>query len=407
MSEVQDACQVIMIGGQGAYLLGNIAVKTAYEIMKLMNTLYLSKWKGVTTLNRFRAIKGDDYMFLNVSTEDPAILQRIEEEMGAHGILTARLPDLCGGDGRTQYVFSPSDVSKCKAFLLDHAHGKYKDIKVGEISPEDYASTRKDQKGEDTPEYQALQRSAKEALREQAQLTTQRPAGLLTMQKESVHAWTAAGARPEDRNVSFRTAMKPERERLAFQPLTPAVRHQVIRHDAQVNRDACTLFIYDRPFKRHSRWKMFEMPDGIHAVIVPNENTWEPTKDGFPCQAVLQKGQYYDVIELATGNSALLSAEQVAEQMKGYGIRRENEELKNLISNRNLPEAISPERERQEEDYRTDKVLRSSAVSDLEREDKTGQDRGKPADARKREYRTQEETQKKQTGRPLPRKPER
>ena len=40
-----------------------------------------------------------------------AILHAIEKEMKQHGILYARLPDLCGGDNRTQYVISPSDMT--------------------------------------------------------------------------------------------------------------------------------------------------------------------------------------------------------------------------------------------------------------------------------------------------------
>ncbi len=380
MSEVQDACQVIMVAGQGIYMIGGIAVEAAYEIMKLMNTIYLSKWEGVTNLNRFRAIKGDDYLFINVSTEDPAVLQQIEKEMEAHGILTARLPDLCGGDGRTQYAVSPSDASKYKAFLIDHANGKYRDIKVGEISPEDYAETRKNSKGEDTPEYRELNRSAKEKLEKQKQLGTKRPAGLLPLQKNSAHTWTFAGTRRAGRGFSSETAAETEEERTVFQPLTPSVKQQLARHDSQVNQDVFTLHIYEKPFKTHSRWKMFEMPDGIHAVIVPNDSVWEPAKGGIPCQAALQKGEYYDVIELETGKSTLLSADQVAEEMKGYGIRRENEQLKNLVNNRNLPAVITPRRDREENDDRVDGTLREAAGI-RERENKTWPESGKTEDS--------------------------
>ncbi len=376
MSEVQDACQVIMVAGQGIYMIGGITVEAAYEIMKLMNTIYLSKWEGVTTLNRFRAIKGDDFMFINVSTEDQSILQRIEEEMEAHGILTARLPDLCGGDGRTQYAVSPSDASKYKAFLIDHANGKYRDIKVGEISPEDYVETRRNSRGEDTPEYRELRRSASENLEKQKQLGMKRPAGLLPLQKNSAHTWTFTGTRRADRGFSSETAAETEEERKIFQPLTPSVKQQLARHDSQINQGVFTLHIYEKPFKIHTRWKMFEMPDGIHAVIVPNDSVWEPAKEGIPCQAALQKGEYYDVIELASGKSTLLSADEVAEEMRGYGIRRENEQLKNLVNNRNLPAVITPRRDREENDDRKDGILRPAAGM-RERDDKTGPEREK------------------------------
>ncbi|MCD8076426.1 MAG: hypothetical protein LUF27_15620 [Lachnospiraceae bacterium] len=183
MSEVQDACQIVLVTGKSAYWVGKITSEAAMMILKLMNTVYLAKWKGATTLNRFRNIKGDDFMFINASTEDRALLQHIEKEMEDHGILLARLPDLCGGDGRTQYVISPSDAAKFKAFLLDHNAGRFREVKVGPISAEDYARTGIDRHGNETPEMQELARSANETLQEQKQIGMRPIAGMLTMQE--------------------------------------------------------------------------------------------------------------------------------------------------------------------------------------------------------------------------------
>lgn len=160
MSEVGEAVQVLMITEQTAVLLGNMAIKTAMLIAKVMNTVYLSKWQGATTLNRFRNIKGDNFVFVNAATEDNAVLQQIEKELTDHGILFARLPDLCGGDGRTQYVISPSDMEKFKAFLLDHNNGAQRGIKVGLIGPEDYVQTAVREDGALTPEYSDLEHMA-------------------------------------------------------------------------------------------------------------------------------------------------------------------------------------------------------------------------------------------------------
>lgn len=160
MSEVGEAVQVLMITEQTAVLLGNMAIKTAMLIAKVMNTIYLSKWQGATTLNRFRNIKGDNFAFVNAATEDNAVLQQIEKELTDHGILFARLPDLCGGDGRTQYVISPSDLEKFKAFLLDHNSGAQRGIKVGLIGPEDYVQTAVREEGALTPEYSDLEHMA-------------------------------------------------------------------------------------------------------------------------------------------------------------------------------------------------------------------------------------------------------
>ena len=158
MSEVYEATQIVLAVGQVSYLIGRLSVGTAVQIAKVLNTVYLSKWRGKTTLNRFRNIKGDDFAFVNVHTEDRTVASAIEKEMEVHGILLARLPDLCGGDQNTQYVISPSDMGKFKAFLIDHNFGPHGKVRVGLISAADYAATAQRSDGRDTPEFQNLQR---------------------------------------------------------------------------------------------------------------------------------------------------------------------------------------------------------------------------------------------------------
>ena len=137
MSEVSDTIQLIVISGKVMFLAGNLSLKAAILTAKTLDTIYLAKWKGSVSYARLRKIKGDEVQFLNVSTEEKKILHAIEKEMKQHGILYARLPDLCGGDNRTQYVISPSDMVKC----LDHFSGKYGKIKAGPIRPADYIQT--------------------------------------------------------------------------------------------------------------------------------------------------------------------------------------------------------------------------------------------------------------------------
>lgn len=141
MSEVSDTIQLIVISGKVMFLAGNLSLKAAILTAKTLDTIYLAKWKGSVSYARLRKIKGDEVQFLNVSTEEKKILHAIEKEMKQHGILYARLPELCGGDNRTQYVISPSDMVKCRAFLLDHFSGKYGKIKAGPIRPADYIQT--------------------------------------------------------------------------------------------------------------------------------------------------------------------------------------------------------------------------------------------------------------------------
>lgn len=158
MSEVGEASQIVIATGRGLYLLGNISLKAALQVAKLINTIWLSKWKGRTFLGRLRSIKGEDMMYLNAGSEDKYELKAIEKEMKAHGILFARMPDLCGGDGRTQYAVSVSETPKVRALLIDHAMGPNKEIYLGMLSEKDYLSTAFTRDGEPTPEFQNLMR---------------------------------------------------------------------------------------------------------------------------------------------------------------------------------------------------------------------------------------------------------
>lgn len=158
MSEVGEASQIVIATGRGLYLLGNISLKAALQVAKLINTIWLSKWKGRTFLGRLRSIKGEDMMYLNAGSEDKHELKAIEKEMKAHGILFARMPDLCGGDGRTQYAVSVSEAPKVRALLIDHAMGPNMEIYLGMLSEKDYLSTAFTRDGELTPEFQSLMR---------------------------------------------------------------------------------------------------------------------------------------------------------------------------------------------------------------------------------------------------------
>ncbi len=164
MSEVGDAVQVVMLCGRSVMLIGNISLKLAMQIVKLLNTIYLAKWEGSVSLNRLRQIKGDDFVFINVSSEKKEDLAAIEKEMKSHGILYARMPDLCGGDARTQYAIASSDAVKMKAMLLDHTAGPNSHIRVGPISEADYMMTGKKADGTDTKEMETLKKSAQETI---------------------------------------------------------------------------------------------------------------------------------------------------------------------------------------------------------------------------------------------------
>ena len=175
MSEVGDAVQVVMLFGRGAMLVGNISLKVAMQIVKLMNTIYLAKWEGKVSLNRLRQTKGDDFVFINVSSETMEDLAAVEQEMKAHGIMFARMPDLCGGDARTQYAIASSDAVKMKAMLLDHTAGPNSHIRVGPISEAEYMMTGKRADGTGTRGMSALNKSAQETVNQSRNKESVRP----------------------------------------------------------------------------------------------------------------------------------------------------------------------------------------------------------------------------------------
>lgn len=296
MSEVSDATQLLIVTGKGAYLLGNITVKTAAMVLKVMNTIYLAKWKGKVSLNRFRRICGGDFLFINMGTEDTRILRGIEKEMKAHGILFSRLPDLCGGDGRTQYVIPPADMAKMKAFLLDHKVGKYGHIKVGPISPEDYAKTGISESGRLTPELAELTQSALAAL-------------------------------PEKRRQDW-GALVPVEEVLKV----PEVWDAVKKHDTQINFGRHVSWIKGTPLKEHSSWSMYQMPDGQHVVIIPKQDIIAEKRNPVtgkvsPAEYAVFDARDYMVFNLKSGEGHLEKGKNVVLAMnqieKVYSVDKE------------------------------------------------------------------------------------
>lgn len=281
MSEVSDATQIVIVTGKSAYLLGNITVKSAAFVLKVLNTIYLAKWKGRVSLNRFRRICGGDFLFINMSTEDPQILHAIEKELTAHGILFSRLPDLCGGDGRTQYVIPPADTAKLKAFLLDHQHGRYGSVKVGPISPEDYARTGLQVDGQMTHELADLTQSALSELPQKNQSRTDQK-------------------------------LLPLKEVLQVPEVWDAVR----KHDSKVEFGRHVSWIKGNPIKTHSTWGLYPMPDGIHAVMIPKQDMIEVRRNKLtgkvtPPEYAVFDSKHYNVINLQTGDGQLQSGKEI------------------------------------------------------------------------------------------------
>ena len=229
--------------------------------------------------NRLRQIKGDDFVFINVSSEKKEDLAAIEKEMKAHGILYARMPDLCGGDARTQYVIAASDAVKMKAMLLDHTAGPNRHIRVGPISEADYMMTGKKADGTDTKEMEALKKSAQETLGS---------AGITPRKSEAARELTDQGKKEPSAKTRLRTGKKQERERTGPQKDIPAskpampeispeekvlqrnvsdVRIRSRDYQRQYGEDS-VCWIKQKPLYENRYYAQFLMPDGKNSIFI-------------------------------------------------------------------------------------------------------------------------------------------
>lgn len=314
MSEVNDAIQIIMTAGKGAYLLSGITIKAAAGTMKTLNTIYLSKWRGKVELNRLRQIKGDDFLFVNVATEDKKILKEIEREMKEHGILFARMPDLCGGDGQTQYAMAVSEVSKLKSMMLDHHNGKYGYVLVGPIKPLDYTQTGMTKDGKTTREMEELTESIQKGNK---RTTDGRSKKKNAASKENGELITTLGKEMwEDGQVSLAIRL----------------------HERGSTNTEELQWIKDKPLVKEEVWNLYVMPDGRYAVVVPKKDIFieyvetETGRKEVESAAVFPE-KAYTMIDLSTRRVSSIDGRMVCQDLKTEDLMAKNRELKNLLKN--------------------------------------------------------------------------
>ena len=296
MSEIGDAVQIVMLCGRSIMLIGNITLKAAMQFAKFINTIYLAKWEGSTTLNRLRQIKGDDFVFINVASEKREDLTAVEKEMKSHGILFARMPDLCGGDARTQYAIASSDAVKMKAMLLDHTVGPNKHIRVGPISEADYMMTGKKADGTDTKEMEALKQSA------QKNVEAFRKKGKDPVEKTPDYRKSAGSdivRKTEQEHVKVKsTPSPPQQEEQKVREAVSDVRIRVRDSVAEKGEDS-VFWISQKPVFENRQFAQFMLPDGIHSIFVRHEDIL-PYKDAATGKrvAVIFKDQTYSMMNM-------------------------------------------------------------------------------------------------------------
>ena len=336
MSEVNDAVQVIMVAGRTIYMANRISSRMLSSFIKMMNTIYLSKWKGSASLHRLRQIKGDDMVFINVSSERPSDLASVEKEMKAHGILFARMPDLCGGDGRTQYAIAASDLPKLKPMLLDHAVGKEKKIRVGLISEKDYLGTGFTAEGTSTPEYEDLQKSA---ISEKERTSGNPLKGMHAIKESAVYTETSNITPDAATPGTVRTKGNMSLLRV---------------HDLRMTgREDEFLWIDEDPILKGKGFSLYPMGDGLRGVIIPDRDeistlpaykqtgisTEEKMKSGIVFdrhRAVIFSENSYQTIDLKTLSITDMSGSKVMKTIRSGNIYQRNEMLRAMLE-KNAP----------------------------------------------------------------------
>ena len=211
--------------------------------------------------------------------------------MKLHGILFARMPDLCGGDGRTQYAISSSDAVKMKAMLLDHSSGEYSHIRVGPISEADYMMTGKKADGTDTREMEELKRSAQETVKasekkEPSKTTQAKEASEKNTPKERSEERTQRRQKREpvkvkkdpEKKTSSPSLSAPEAalgavsmEETKLRDAVSDVRIRSQDHQLQQGSDS-VFWIKQKPIYENRQYAQFLLPDGRNTIFVRQED---------------------------------------------------------------------------------------------------------------------------------------
>ena len=366
MSEVSDATQIVLLTARGGYLLGRISIAMAIRTLKLLNTLYHAKWKGKTSFNRLRQTKGEDMLFVNVSTEKESLLKLIEEELTAHQIMFARLPDLCGGDGRTQYAVSQTDAERFKAFLLDHGTGPNRTVLVGPVRPEDYLATGEDTMKNPTPEMRNLERDARETEREsrgsesrEAETRGQEKHRTLK-QEQTVRDFDvqkpADSAKTITREETSFTKDNPEENpeiRIVSQGREKIVPAQEFAKEAE---KTYPLSIHEKelvygkqketirlePIDEEEHFNLYMLPDGVRAVVIPKEDVRpvyinEKTGEKMPPLFNVFAMQRYVIIDPKEGVRDMVRGDDLLSLLKEVPVSIRHAELTQLVKERMAP----------------------------------------------------------------------
>lgn len=286
---------------------GEAAKGTFLAVVKLMNTLYLAKWKGKTNMSRFRAIKGEQMQFMSIGTENPGEIKAIFKELKQHGILYTQLPDLKYGDGKIQFVISPSDMGRMEAFLINHSKGKLSGIKVGPINVDEYVKTGYDEGWKPTRNLRDLEESALEEVQKQ----TKRYGKATRVKSNKDEA--------EDKNKKTDIMDIPEGLQGYVQELVP--------EQGELQRVPLDKSLI---LQRKENVCEINVPQSEYVAVLKSSHV----KSGENCfAAFVDPQQDYDIVHKQTGERSKISGKELADRLRAPTYKQRREQLNNIARN--------------------------------------------------------------------------
>lgn len=372
MGDIEESCQVLILIGKFAYQAGSILCKTALASSQVMGMIYMSKWKGKSSYKRLLNVKGEEngLLFVNIGLEkdsrkNAARIRGIEKELKKYGIMFARLPDLCGGDGNTQICISARDAKKLEAMMRTHMNGKYKDVPVMEISQVDYTQTGKRADGTNTPEMDILQSRVKRKrdppFREERIAERETPSAaraddsaregrrVVSFRKNELPEEIRVNARdlgadPEKKKKSAKPYHKGDHFRKhAFPETGDRLLMEIHDLEQTVGKDGYTWLKTEPVITRKIEDKIYHvlsLPDGKNGIIVPNDKYWYNGNSytggniaDQPYGALLAEDRQYYCVNFKDGKVGTMTGKDAVRAARETPVKEYAKELEKLLKN--------------------------------------------------------------------------
>ena len=189
--EVREIVEVLHLIGAFSARLSNASIRGLSFVARLW---YSNHWDQRGKQDFEYVLKacekrGCGLEFMDVATEDPETIRRIESKAAELNVQYALLPDLCQGDGYTQFAM-PSDHMSLFSKVLESEI----DIECRQLNYEDYEKTADEE--------------ARKAIREEAERNIRR---------EDIDPVRVKGAEKEYEDANFKTVSLNKKSLLAKQ----------------------------------------------------------------------------------------------------------------------------------------------------------------------------------------------